>query len=148
MSELILYDVKEGVGTLTINRPAKKNAMTYAMLGDFIEAVRHAGADDATRVVIITGAPGVFCAGTDLADLATIPGEQRGLRGSSEDRGRWWPIIECPKPVIAASASVCLCMCASTSAPSPSYTRALIRDCENGEPLAIAAARAIAVSMS
>jgi enoyl-CoA hydratase/carnithine racemase len=102
MSDFILYDVKDGVGTLTINRPEKKNAMTYAMLGDFIEAIRHAGEDPATRVVIITGAPGVFCAGTDLADLATIPGAQRGLRGSAEDRGRWWPIIECPKPVIGA----------------------------------------------
>lgn len=102
MSDFILYDVKDGVGTLTINRPEKKNAMTYAMLGDFIEAIRHAGEDPATRVLIITGTPGVFCAGTDLADLATIPGEQRGLRGSSEERGRWWPIIECPKPVIGA----------------------------------------------
>ena len=102
MSEFILYDVNDGVGTLTINRAEKKNAMTYAMLGEFIEAIRHAGEDPATRVLIITGTPGVFCAGTDLADLATIPGEKRGLRGSSEDRGRWWPIIECPKPVIGA----------------------------------------------
>jgi enoyl-CoA hydratase/carnithine racemase len=72
------------------------------MLGHFIEVVRRAGGDPRARVLIVTGVPGVFCAGTDLSDLATIPGEQRGLRGSAEDRERWWPLVECPKPVIAA----------------------------------------------
>ena len=51
---------------------------------------------------MITGVPGSFCAGTDLADLASIPGEQRGLRGTAEERGKWWPIVECPIPVIGA----------------------------------------------
>lgn len=102
MSEHILYEVSDGIGTLTINRAEKKNAMTYAMLGEFIDTVTRAGDDPSTRVLIITGRPGVFCAGTDLADLATIPGEQRGLRGTAEERGRWWPIIESPVPVIGA----------------------------------------------
>jgi len=102
MSDLIAYDVADGIGTLTINRPAKKNAMTYAMLGEFIETLQAIAADPATRVLILTGRPGVFCAGTDLADLATVPGEERGLRGGAEDRQRWWPIVECPVPVIGA----------------------------------------------
>lgn len=102
MGEFIRYAVADGVGTITIDRPEKKNAMTYAMLGDFIDTVARAGADEATRVVVITGVPGAFCAGTDLADLATIPGDRRGLRGTAEERGRWWPIVECPKPTICA----------------------------------------------
>ena len=102
MSDLILYSVADGVGTITINRAEKKNAMTYAMLGEFIATVAKAGADDDAKVIIITGTGGAFCAGTDLADLASIPGTQRGLRGSSEERARWWPILECPKPVIGA----------------------------------------------
>jgi enoyl-CoA hydratase/carnithine racemase len=102
MSEHILYDVEDGVATITIDRPAKKNAMTYEMLGEFLEVVRRAGGDPDARVVILTGVPGAFCAGTDLADLASIPGEERGLRGSAEERERWWPLVECPKPVIAA----------------------------------------------
>ena len=102
MSDLILYDVADGIGQITINRPDKRNAMTFAMLGEFIAAVHNAGQDPAVRVVIVTGVPGTFCAGTDLADLATIPGEERGLRGSAEDRDRWWPLVECPKPVIGA----------------------------------------------
>jgi enoyl-CoA hydratase len=102
MSEYIRYAVEDGIGTITIDRPEKRNAMTYAMLGEFIETIRTAGEDPAVRVVILTGVPGAFCAGTDLADLATVPGTSRGLRGGAEERGRWWPIVECPKPVICA----------------------------------------------
>jgi enoyl-CoA hydratase/carnithine racemase len=92
----------DGIGTITIDRPEKRGAMTYAMLGAFIEAVGKAGADDRVRVLIVTGSGGAFCAGTDLADLATIPGETRGVRGRAEERGVWWPITACPKPVIGA----------------------------------------------
>ena len=46
--------------------------------------------------------PGAFCAGTDLADLATVPGEVRGLRGSAEERHKWWPIAQARKPTIGA----------------------------------------------
>jgi len=92
----------EGIATLTIDRAEKRNAMTYAMLNAFIERVAEAGADEAVRVVIVTGAGGAFCAGTDLADLATIPGESRGVRGEAREGGRWWPLVQCPKPVIGA----------------------------------------------
>jgi len=102
MASHILYEVDDGIATITIDRAEKKNAMTYAMLGNFIEVVRRAGGDPQARVVILTGVPGAFCAGTDLSDLAAIPGEERGLRGAAEDRDRWWPLVECPKPVIAA----------------------------------------------
>lgn len=102
MSEFLSYSVADGVATLTIARPEKKNAMTFAMLGDFIRMVGEAATDKDARVLVITGVPGAFCAGTDLADLASIPGERRGLRGSAEERGKWWPIVECPLPVIGA----------------------------------------------
>ena len=102
MAEFIRYETSGKVGTVTIDRPAKRNAMTYAMLGDFLDAVAEAGADESTAVVVITGVPGAFCAGTDLADLATIPGESRGLRGRSDEHDRWWPIVACAKPTICA----------------------------------------------
>ncbi len=92
----------DGIATLTIDRAEKRNAMTYAMLGAFIDKVAEAGADDAVRVLIVTGAGGSFCAGTDLADLATIPGETRGVRGTAHEVGKWWPLVSCPKPVIGA----------------------------------------------
>ena len=92
----------DGIATLTIDRAEKRNAMTYAMLGAFIDKVAEAGADDSVRVLIVTGAGGSFCAGTDLADLATIPGETRGVRGTAHEVGKWWPLVSCPKPVIGA----------------------------------------------
>ncbi len=102
MSEHIRYDVADNIGTITIDRPEKRNAMTFAMLAEFIETVRKAGADDDARVVIVTGAGGAFCAGTDLADLDSVPGESRGVRGEAEQTDVWWPLAACPKPVIAA----------------------------------------------
>jgi len=92
----------DGVATLTIDRPEKKNAMTFALLGSFIETIGKLGDDPAVRVVILTGVPGAFCAGTDLSDLDSVPGAERGLRGRAEEREKWWPLVSCPKPVIAA----------------------------------------------
>ena len=100
--ELIRYHVEGKVGVVTIDRPEKRNAMTYAMLGDFIETVARADDDPDTVVLVITGVPGAFCAGTDLADLASVPGESRGLRGSAEETHRWWPIAQARKPTIGA----------------------------------------------
>ncbi len=102
MSDLILYDAADGIGQITINRAEKRNAMSFAMLGEFIATIKAAGEDPDTRVLIVTGVPGAFCAGTDLSDLASVPGAERGLRGSAEERDRWWPLVECPKPVIGA----------------------------------------------
>lgn len=102
MSDHIRLEVDAGIGILTIDRPEKKNAMTYAMLGEFLETVAAVGENDAVRVLIFTGVPGAFCAGTDLADLATIPGTERGVRGRADEEDRWWPLIACGKPVIGA----------------------------------------------
>jgi enoyl-CoA hydratase len=100
--DFIRYEVDDRVATITIDRPEKKGAMTYAMLGDFISTVHRAAADPDARVVIVTGAPGTFCAGTDLADLATVPGTERGVRGTAEEHDVWWPLVRCSKPVIGA----------------------------------------------
>ena len=102
MSDVIEYDAQDGIGTVTIRRPEKRGAMTFAILGEFLETIARAGADEASRVLILTGTDGSFCAGTDLADLSTIPGKERPLRGSAEDTDRWWPLVQCPKPIIAA----------------------------------------------
>jgi enoyl-CoA hydratase len=103
LTDHIRFEVDdEGIGTIAIERPEKRNAMTYKMLGTFIETIRKAGEDERVRVLIVTGAGGAFCAGTDLADLATVPGESRGVRGEASEGARWWPLIACPKPVIGA----------------------------------------------
>mgnify|MGYP000868676466 CR=1 FL=1 len=99
----IRYELdSDGIATLTIDRPEKRGAMTYAMLMEFTEKVAAIADDDRVRVLIVTGSGGSFCAGTDLADLATVPGETRGVRGSRHEVGKWWPLVQCPVPVIGA----------------------------------------------
>jgi enoyl-CoA hydratase/carnithine racemase len=98
----IRYEVVDSVAVVTIDRPEKRNAMSYAVLRDFHAAVARAGEDDSARAVVITGAGGAFCAGTDLSDLANTPTEARGTRGGGEAAPTGWAIQQCPKPVIAA----------------------------------------------
>ena len=64
---LTLETDARGVARLTLNRPEKHNAMNSAMLGDLTHAAQALAADDAVRVVVLTGAGASFCAGGDLA---------------------------------------------------------------------------------
>ena len=66
--ETILYSVEDGVATITLNRPDKMNAFTTQMRDEMIAAFDRTDADDAVRVVIVTGAGDrAFCAGADLS---------------------------------------------------------------------------------
>jgi len=96
----IQLELDDGVATITINRPEKKNAMTYAMLAEFISTINDVAGNSDARVLVVTGVPGAFCAGTDLADLATVPGSDRGLRGGAGDHAIWWPLFQAPQPTI------------------------------------------------
>ncbi len=64
----ILYDVSDGIATITLNRPERMNAFTTEMRDDLIDAFNKTDADDAVRAVIITGAGKAFCAGADLSE--------------------------------------------------------------------------------
>jgi enoyl-CoA hydratase/carnithine racemase len=96
----IEYAVTGGVAIVTINRPEKRNAMSYATLGKFHHAITRAGEESAARAVVITGACGAFCAGTDLTDLAAVAPDRGAHAGEPAPGG--WPIQQCPKPVVAA----------------------------------------------
>ena len=102
MGEFITYEVEDRIGVLTINRPEKRNAMTFAMNADFGRAVGQASEDDACRVLIVTGSGGSFCAGTDLSDLSGRPTDRRGGNAAPDRAEAWWPLSAVPKPVIAA----------------------------------------------
>lgn len=67
MSEpLVLRELKDGVLTVTLNRPDRLNAFNTSMAGEIVGALSYADHDDAVRAVIITGAGRGFCAGADL----------------------------------------------------------------------------------
>ncbi len=68
--EALLYDVSSGVARLTINRPERRNAMSWAVLTELRDAIAVAKADPGVRVVILTGAGDkAFCAGADLTGM-------------------------------------------------------------------------------
>lgn len=74
----ISYTVESGVATLTLNRPDKLNALTRQMSRELGAAMLEAEADDAVRVVVLTGAGRGFCAGADLEDLGAVMREGLG----------------------------------------------------------------------
>jgi enoyl-CoA hydratase/carnithine racemase len=111
--ETLLYDLKDGIATITLNRPEKLNAFNTQMMKDMIAAFDHTDADDDVRVVVITGAGRGFCAGADLSaggstfDYDARSAEDREARmrdGVQRDGGGLLTlrIFESLKPVIAA----------------------------------------------
>jgi enoyl-CoA hydratase/carnithine racemase len=66
----ILYEVTGAVCRLTLNRPDRRNPLGPTTIGELCDALGHAQADDAVRVVVVTGAGKVFSAGGDLAQMS------------------------------------------------------------------------------
>jgi enoyl-CoA hydratase/carnithine racemase len=105
MSYDFLYDVRDGVATVTFNRPEVLNALTfavYAQLRDLFEALR---SDDTVKVVVLTGAGEGFCSGGDVHDII---GEllKRDMRGHLEFTRMTGAVVQnmrlLDKPIIAA----------------------------------------------
>jgi len=67
--QTVLYDVADGIATVTLNRPDKLNAWTRQMQGEVKDAMLRAAADEAVRAIILTGAGRGFCAGADMEVL-------------------------------------------------------------------------------
>lgn len=65
----VLYDVVDGVATITLNNPERKNAFSADMLTGCQAAFLRAAADDAARVIVLTGAGEAFCAGGDVSNM-------------------------------------------------------------------------------
>jgi methylglutaconyl-CoA hydratase len=71
-SQAVIYAVEGTVALLTLNRPEKRNALNDALINHLKEFLRKADANEAVRVVVITGAGADFCSGADLAALQKI----------------------------------------------------------------------------
>ncbi|MGA6946517.1 MAG: enoyl-CoA hydratase-related protein [Solirubrobacterales bacterium] len=71
MADELLYEVDEGIATVTLNRPDQRNALNGALLAALVDAIKGARDDEAVRAVVLTGAGDkVFCAGADLGGFA------------------------------------------------------------------------------
>jgi len=98
--KFLKYTVKDGVATLTLNRPDVYNALNDAITYELQDAWRQIGKDDLVRVVVLTGEGKAFCSGQDLK--AGVEQEKRSFMDSLHKR--YNPIIRAmrnlPKPII------------------------------------------------
>ena len=114
----VLYRAKERVATITLNRPARFNAINESMPDDLAAAFAHAGNDDGVHVIVLTGAGRGFCGGYDLKTYAETEAEAEGSGAHPAVQEMPWDamidyqfmsrctrnfmsIWRCPKPVIA-----------------------------------------------
>lgn len=108
MADSVLYDVSDGLATITINRPEAMNAMNTEAKVALRDAARAASADPAVRAVLLTASGRAFCVGQDLKEHIGFLAEDRetGSRNTMNTvRDHYNPIVraltEMPKPVVA-----------------------------------------------
>ena len=108
----IIYESKDRVATVTLNRPERLNAISETMPEDIAEAFNHVAADDSVHVVVLTGAGRGFCSGYDLKIFAEKQGINPGIQEMPWDAmidynfmnrctQNFMTIWRCSKPVIA-----------------------------------------------
>lgn len=108
MTEELLWEVADGIGRLTFNRPAQRNALTWAMYDGLVETIERVDADPSLRALIISGAGGkAFAAGTDIGQFRAFSSPADAI-GYEERIDRVLTILEnCRVPTIAAIGGAC-----------------------------------------
>jgi len=104
-STVVLYEVSERIATVTLNRPAARNALSSEVLRLLPTHLAAAEADDGVDVVILTGTDPAFCAGLDLKELGSSGGNLGGgggADGRANDSGVRGPFPPMTKPLIGA----------------------------------------------
>jgi enoyl-CoA hydratase len=108
--ETVLYEARDGIARITLNRPEKHNALNHQMMDDLDAAFARAGADDSVTVVILSGAGPSFCSGYDLKGgsyyISPPKGAERwrpetALAALADIEQRYLRIWNCPKVTIA-----------------------------------------------
>src|SRR5262245_46291728 len=100
--------VKKNVpsGTIVLNRPDKRNALSRQMMRDIAQALDDLHQERKVRAVIVTGAGSAFCAGMDLAEMQETSQEQDAFPQWHEDAVQYRELVDrmlhFPKPIIAA----------------------------------------------
>lgn len=110
MNDLVLRDQRGAVRWLTLNRPAKLNALNRAMVRRLSEELADAESDDATKVVVLAGSGRAFCAGFDLSEEAAdgVQGVAAWRDVLATDIDLTMQLWALTKPTIAAVHGWCL----------------------------------------
>jgi enoyl-CoA hydratase/carnithine racemase len=103
MDPQLLHRFAEGVATVVIRHPAKRNAMTAGMWEALPPLLDALAADPAVRVLVLTGDGGTFCAGADISTLRGSPEKAQALAVRAEDA-----LAAFPKPTLAAVRGHCV----------------------------------------
>jgi 2-(1,2-epoxy-1,2-dihydrophenyl)acetyl-CoA isomerase len=102
----LLYEVKDGIATLTLNRPERLNALGDTLREDFHDAITRASGDPDVRVIVVTGAGKGFCAGGDVKAMdAAREGRRERPLVEKIAPGRDRTLLamrEAPQPILAA----------------------------------------------
>ena len=101
--ELVVRSDADGVATLELNRPAKRNALSAALVARLTRLLDEAGADPKARVIALTGAGPDFCAGADLGEVAASrdQGPEAGLEDARRLGRVFVRIRRLERPVVA-----------------------------------------------
>jgi trans-feruloyl-CoA hydratase/vanillin synthase len=107
--ENVLVEVTANVAWVTLNRPAKRNAISPALSAEMLRVLRLLNENPEVRVIVLTGAGESFCAGMDLNFLGQLADKPSELANFSADaRGWMWEgITRSPKPIIAMVNGYC-----------------------------------------
>jgi enoyl-CoA hydratase len=98
---VVLVERADRVATVTLNRPAARNALSAELLRELRTAMATVEADDGVDVVVLTGADPAFCAGLDLKQLGSS-GENVSIGTGDDSVPSWFPWAPLSKPVIGA----------------------------------------------
>ncbi|GEP54452.1 3-hydroxybutyryl-CoA dehydratase [Reyranella soli] len=102
-AEEIVVTVADGIVTVTLNRPAKRNAVSLAMWRRLAEIFAGVGQQDGVRAVVLTGAGGNFCAGADISEFATVRADSKMGEAYEAVADRATRAVrDCELPTIAA----------------------------------------------
>lgn len=108
MTDELLYDVRNGIGRVTFNRPQARNALTFAMYERLAAICGEIGPGSSVKALIITGAGDkAFAAGTDISQFRDFRTAEDGLAYEAKMDRIIDTLERCPVPTIAAIAGAC-----------------------------------------
>jgi len=106
----IRLTIAEGVATITLDRPKRKNPLTFESYAELAAVFRAAATDDSFRCVVVTGSGGNFCSGGDVHEIISplLERDTKGLLAFTAMTGELVKAMRaCPQPIIAAVDGVC-----------------------------------------